>query len=183
MQRHCLQSLKSSSPPPSQGLCIQPILLLEIPWAAPRLLSQHAASAYGFHPMLAGNQMSFSKTFPQSIWTAWRMFGGTITAAVMCNTSWQRLLVRLIAHFCSDMAASTCTLLYVSQQPWCFNRKAAASASGMLCAALIPLQPRSSSFVALIAAHQLCTASMLAIMHSPMCLEIEQVPLVAPCKT
>ena len=67
------------------------------PWAAPRLLSPHAASASGFHQMLAGNQTSFSKTSPQLIWTVWRMSGGTTMAAVTCNTSWQRLLVRLIA--------------------------------------------------------------------------------------
>lgn len=73
------------------------------------------------------------------------------------------------------MAVLTRGLLSVSQEPWCFNRKAAATALGMLCAALLPLQLGQSSFVALITAHQLCTAWVLATMHSPMCVEIRQV--------
>ena len=57
-----------------------------------------------------------------------------------------------------------------------FDRQAAATASGAICAALLPLQPGQNSFVALITAHQLCTAWISAIMHRPTSLEIRQVP-------
>ena len=57
-----------------------------------------------------------------------------------------------------------------------FDRQAAATASGMVCAALLPLQPGQNSLVALITALQLCTAWIFAKMHRPTSLEIRQVP-------